>query len=247
MVEKLNYSGLSCASGILISFSGLNLSLDETYKIKFDNVNTIPLTTVLKLNPTGYMLTPSEPSPVLQTFFSSVSNISDNSSINLVSLSVYNSNEELIYRDYKSIACENMCGSGVPISPTPSVTPTITPTNTPTPTPTPPPPTPPALLNIRAMFDRLINQLGSCDKVLIRAKAYGNINQTYTYSFGTDMSGVNLGISNPSGFITILENPTYVYTTISLPESCKNYSLEFGLSDGTNTVQSAAIFRCGNC
>ena len=247
MVEKLNYSGSACASGILISFSGLNLSLDQTYKIKFDNINTIPITTILRLNPTGYFLTPSETSPVLQTFLSSRSNISDNSSINLVSLSIYNSNEELIYKDYKAISCENMCGSGVPIPPTPSVTPTLTPTNTPTPTPTPPPPTPPALLNIRASFDRLINKLGSCNKALIRAKAYGNLNQTYAYSFGTDMSGVDLEISNPSGFITILENPTYVYTTITLPESCKNYSLEFGLSDDTNTVQSAAIFRCGNC
>lgn len=247
MAEKLNYSGNSCASGILVSFSGLDLSLDQRYRITFDSVNTIPLTTVLKLNPTGYFLTPSETSPILQTLFSSRSNISDNSSVNLISLSVYNSNEELIYRDYKAINCENMCGSGVPIPPTPSVTPTMTPTNTPTPTPTPPPPTPPALLTIRAAFDGLINRLGSCNNVLIRAKAYGNINQTYSYSFGTDMTGVDLKISNPSGVITILENPTYVYTNITLPESCKNYSLEFGLSNGVDTVQSAAIFKCGNC
>jgi hypothetical protein len=247
MAEKLNYSGNVCSSGVLIDFSGLNLSLDQIYKIKFDHINTIPATTIVKLNPTGYFLIPSETSPVLQTVFSSNSNISDNSSINLISLSVYNSDEELIYRDFTSIACENICGPGVELQPTPPPTPTITPTNTLTPTPTSSAPIPPALFSIRAVFDALINKLGSCNKVLVRGKAYGNINETYSYSFGTDMIGVDLNISNPSGLITIFENPTYVYTTITLPESCKDYSLEFGLSDNTRTVQSVAMFRCGNC
>jgi len=245
MIEKLYYSGSGCNSGVLVFFSGANLSLDQTYRILFDNVNSIPNTSVVKLNPSGYFLTPSETSPSFVTFFTGKSNISDNSSTNLISLSIYNSSNELIYKDYKSIVCENLCGDGIPLSPTPSPTPTITPTITLTPTMTPPAPSP--LFNLRASFDRLVNKLSGCNQVLIRGKAYGNINQTYAYSFGTDMVGTDLQISNPSGFITILENPTYVYTTITLPESCKNYTVEFGLSDGTNTVQSAAAFSCGNC
>lgn len=244
MPEKLNYSGNCCSSGILVSFSGLNLSLDKTYRVVFNNVDNIPMTTNVKLNPTGYSLTPSETSPLLQTLFTSNSNISDNSSINLISLSVYNDQNELVHKDYKTLACEDMCGSGIPLSPTPSITPTQTPTSTPTPTPTP---QPPPLFVIRAAYDNLINKLPSCNNTLIKAKAYGNINQTYSYSFATDMVGVDLKISNPSGYITIFENPTYVYTNITLPESCKNYSLEFGLSDGTDTVQSVAVFSCGNC
>lgn len=245
MIEKLNYTGQFCKSGVLVFFSGINLSLDETYRIRFDTVNAIPSGTIVKLNPTGYALTPSETSPILTTLFTSRSNISDNSSSNLIALSIYNSSDNLIYKDYKSIVCENLCGNGFVVTPTPTVTPTITPTITLTPSQTPPQPSP--LFSIRAAFDQLINKLPFCDKVLIKAKAFGTINQTYSYSFGTDMSGVDLQISNPSGSITILQNPTYVYTTISLPESCKNYSLEFGLSDGVNTVQSAAIFSCGNC
>jgi hypothetical protein len=247
MVEKLSYSGPICYSGVVISFSGLDLSLDELYSIKFDNLSTIPSATNVTLNPTGFLLAPSEKSPVLSTIFKSASNYSNNASLNLISLSVYNESNELIHRDYKSISCESLCGTGIPLSPTPTVTPTITPTITPTPTQTPPPPSPQPTLNIRTAFDRLINVLPTCNKVLIRAKAYGDINQTYNYTFGTDMAGVDLQISNTAGSITILQNPTYVYTTITLPESCKDYVVEFGLSDENNTVQSAAVFRCGNC
>lgn len=247
MVQKLSYSGPVCASGIVISFSGLNLSLDETYRISFNNLSTIPETTSVTLNPTGFMLSPSETSPVLSTIFKSQSNYSSNASLNLIGLSVYNSSNELIHRDYKSISCDSLCGTGVPVSPTPTVTPTITPTITPTPTQTPPPPSPQPTLNIKTAFDKLINVLPTCNKVLIRAKAYGDLNRTYAYTFGTDMTDVNLQISNPSGYITILQNPTYVYTNITLPESCKDYVVEFGLSDANNTVQSAAVFRCGNC
>lgn len=244
MPEKLKYPGDCCSSGVLLSFTGANLSLDKTYQILFETIDTIPTTTNVKLNPTGYFLTPSETSPTLQTLFISNSNISDNSSVNLISLSVFDDNQQLVYKDYKTLSCQDMCGSGVPISPTPTPTPTITPSNTPTPTPTP---APPPLFVIRAAYDNLINKVPSCDNVLVKAKAYGAINQTYSYSFTTDMSGVDLKISNPSGYITIYENPTYVYTTITLPESCKNYSLEFGLSDGIDTVQSVAVFTCGNC
>lgn len=244
MPEKLNYSGNVCGSGFVVSFSGLSLSLDQTYRVEFNSLNTIPATTVLRLNPTGYFLTPSETSPIIQTLFSSNSNISDNSSVNLIGLSIYDESNTLIHRDYKSIVCENLCGSGFPVSPTPTSTPTMTPTHTPTPTPTPQSiPT----LSIRAEFDKLINRLPSCNNALVRAKAYGVVGQTYAYSFGTDMTGTNLNISEPSGYISIIANPTYVYTNITLPESCKDYALEFGLSDGTDTVQAAAIFRCGNC
>lgn len=247
MIEKISYSGTVCLSGVIVSFSGINLSLDERYSVRFNRLSTIPETTSVTINPTGYLLTPSETSPILSTLFTSASNYTSNASINIISLSIYNQSNQLVHTDYKSIACDTLCGTGIALSATPTPTPTMTPTLTPTPTPTPPPPPPPITINIKTDFDRLINTLPACDKVLIRAKAYGDLNNTYVYTFGTDMTGVDLQISNPSGYITILENPTYVYTTISLPESCKDYVLEFGLSDVNNTVQSAAVFRCGNC
>ena len=241
MTSKLNYSGDCCLSGVLIAFSGLNLSLNERYRVAFENIDNIPANTNVMLNPTGYFLSSSDVSPVLSTFFVSRSSISDNSSLNTIKLSIYNSENVLVHTDYKTIVCQNLCGSGFPITPTP----TRTPTQTPTPTPTPTPPIPP--LSIKTAFDKLIETLPSCNKTLIRAKAYGDLNKTYAYTFGTDMTDVNLEISNPSGYITILQNPTYVYTNITLPQSCKDYVVEFGLSDGNNTVQSAAVFRCGNC
>lgn len=243
-MDKLTFSGGCCSSGILVSFSGMNLTLDQQYRIVFDNITTTPGSTSIVLNPTGYYLSLSDTSPVLSTFFSSKSNFSDNSSLSLIRLSVYDSAESLVYTDYKSIACENLCGSGIPLSPTPTMTPTITPTITQTPTPSP---SPPYSIPIKASFDNLINSVGSCKNALIKAKAYGIINQQYRYSFNTDMSGVDLKISNPSGYIILTENPQYIYTTISLPESCRDYNLEFGLSDGTNHVQAAASFRCGVC
>lgn len=243
MIEKIKSSGNLCASGILVAFSGINLSLDNTYKISFNTVNTIPVSTNVILNPTGYFLKPSSTQPIIYTLFKSISNISDNSSSNLIKLNIYDSNNNLIHQDYKAISCENMCGSGVPITPTPTCTPSATPGPTPTPTPTPSnaPIIPP--LNIAVSFDKLVNKSRDC-KVLVRAKAYGDLNKTYSYTFETDMQGVDLRISNPSGFITITENPTYVYTYITLPEKYKNYAIEFGLSDTINTVQSAAIFVC---
>lgn len=244
MVEKIQYSGGLCSSGIVISFSGANLALEETYKVVFERINTLPSSTIVLLNPTGYTIVPSEKSPVFQTLFRSNSNISDNSSTNLISLSIYNNVNTLIYKDYKSIVCGNLCGSGFPVTPTPTITPTVTPTIAVTPTPTP---SMQPVLNFRTAFDKLINNTPGCNQILVKGKAYGVINQRYAYSFGTDMTGVDLKISNPSGFITLLENPTDIYTTITLPDSCRSYSLEFGLSDGTDTVQSAAIFRCGNC
>lgn len=240
MIEKLNYSGGLCSSGILVQFSGVNLALDQNYTVSFKATSSIPGTTSVVCNPTGYVLSPSNQSPILITLVKINSSISDNSSINLINLSVYDSSDTIVYNDYKSIVCANLCGSGVPITPTPTVTPTFMPTPTPTPTPAPEIP-------IKAIFDKMINILPVCNKALVSAKAYGILNQTYRYSFGSDMSSVDLNISNPSGYITLLQNPTTIYTTITLPEQCKNYVLEFGLFDEQYSVQSAAAFRCGNC
>lgn len=252
MAEKLQYSGAACSQGFTISFSGLNLSLNDTYRIEFNNITSFPLVgTSVSFSPNSYILSPSETSPVVRTFYKAISNRSDNSSLNLVELSVYNTANELIHKDYKSIFCDSLCGSGVaiPPTPTPSITPTATVTVTPTITVTssPTPSRPPQPLSMQAQWDRYINKLGNCSNVTIRAKAIGVIGQTYNYEFSTDMNGVDLNISKPSGVITILQNPTYVYTAISLPTSCSNYPLEFGLSDGNNTVQAVAMFRCGNC
>jgi len=251
MAEKLIYSPNICGSGILISYTGLNLSLDETYRITFTSLGSIPTQTNVTIDPTGYLLRSQKPSPELKTFVKINSNMSDNSSNNIIALSIYDSNDTLIYTDYKNLVCGTLCGSGYPIpaspTPTPSVTitPTLTPTPTITPTVTASPPAPP--LAFSASFDRYINTLGDCNKVTIRGKAQGVIGETYRYKFNTDMNGLDLKLSNPSGVITILDNPTYVYTEITLPNSCQNYILEFGLSDANQTVQSMAVFRCGNC
>jgi hypothetical protein len=256
MAEKIKYSSSLCSSGLIVSFSGANLLLEEKYKVVFDTISSIPNTTKISLKPTGYYLVPSQSSPIFYTVFSANSNIADNSSTNIIGLSIYNSLDNLIYQERKSIVCGNLCGpNAVPLTPTPTPTPTVTPTNvgllfTQTPTLTPtntPTPSPQPVMNVSVNFDRLINLNSACNNILVRGTAYGPINKRYAYSFGTDMSGVDLKISNPSGFVTLLSNPTYIYTAITMPESCQDYSLEFGLSDGAITVQSAAIFRCGNC
>jgi hypothetical protein len=252
MSQKFKYSGDLCSRGVLVSFSGLNLSLGNEYTAVFDNISSFPTgNTRVSFDPKRHTLTAQAASPTLDTFFRANSDISDNSSLNLIRLSVYDSQNQLIHTEYRSIQCENLCGPGVPIlpSPTPTITPTITPTVTPTvtftPTPSQTPPPPP--LSMVVSWEKYINPLGDCSNVTIRATASGTIGKTYNYQFNTDMKGVDLNISNRSGIITIFKNPTYVYTAISLPRSCQNYTLEFGLSDGFNIVQAVGVFRCGNC
>jgi hypothetical protein len=260
MANKINYAGNLCSSGVSVPFSGISLALNNTYRINFSCVSTISPNSQVILNPTGYNLTPSETKLTLQTnlLVNNGYNL-DNSSSNIVKLSIFNSSNTEIYRDYVAVTCGDLCGSsGVPSptvtptitpsvsstppSPSPTVTPTVTSTLTPTPTPTRT-----QALPFYVAFDNYVTQLDSCSKVVVGAKVYGLLNQLYQYNFSTDMTGTDFYMSNPSGTILLTSNPTYVYTAISLPLPCLNYSLKFGVTNANHTVQTVGFFRCGNC
>ncbi len=199
------------------------------------------------LSPTGFVFTPSEKVSSFSTLFSARNSFTLlNSSSNIVKMSIYDQGTE-IYRDYSAVYCGNLSNDPIQIVPTPTPTPTIspTPTYTPTPTVTPTPSrTPP--IGFSASFSQLVNTYATCGEVVVTGIAYGTLNKNYLYSFTTDISD-ELGIGNQTGIITITNNPTYVYTTVILQNTCKNYSLKFGLSDGNVTTQSIGFFRCGSC
>lgn len=247
MPSTISYSGIACASGIVVPFSGINLSLNQPYSVQFSCISRMPEST-FALRPTGFSFVPSEKNTTLSTIFSAINAFTQfNSSSNIIKLSIFNSNNTEIYRDYAAVYCGNLSSDPVRPDPTPSPTPTITitPTKTPTPTPTPTPSqTPP--IGFSASFANLITTYPKCGQVVVTGIANGTLNSNYTYSFSTDMSD-ELAIGNQTGIITITQNPTYVYTTIVLKETCKNYSLKFGLSNSNVTTQSIGFFRCGSC
>jgi hypothetical protein len=256
MPSTVSYPGPACASGVLVPFSGINLDLNKSYTIQFSCISSMPASTSV-LSPTGFVFTPSEKVSTFSTLFSARNSFTlFNSSSNIVKLSIYYQGTE-IYRDYGAVYCGNLSNDPIQIMPTPTPTPTITvsptvtptstitptPTNTKTPTPTPSQ-TPP--IGFSASFSQLINTYATCGEVVVTGIAYGTLNKNYLYSFTTDISD-ELGIGNQTGIITINSNPTYVYTTVILQNTCKNYSLKFGLSDGNVTTQSIGFFRCGSC
>lgn len=257
MSTTVKYSGESCASGIIVPFSGISLPTNQTYRIEFSCISRMPESTYT-INPTGFFLSPSDKNLTLNTIFSARNQYTlYNSSSNIVKLSIYNSNNSEIYRDYAAVYCGNLSIDPImptptpTISPTTSPTPTFTPTNTPTATNTPtltttptPSNTPP--ISFSASFPSLVNSYPACGQVVVTGIANGIINKNYQYSFTSEGIG-ELGIGNQTGIVTITQNPTYVYTTVNLQKRCENYSLKFGLSDGVSTVQSIAFFRCGNC
>lgn len=247
MPSTVSYSGIACASGVIVPFSGISLSLNQPYRVEFTCISRMPEST-FDLKPTGFYFTPSQRNSTLSTIFSAINGFTaQNSSSNIIKLSIYNDSSSEIYRDYAAVYCGNLSNDPIQVTRTPTPTPTITitPTKTPTPTPTPTPSvTPP--ITFSAAFPALVNTYNRCGQVVVTGVANGLLNQSYTYSFTSDMSD-EFVIGNQTGIITITQNPTYVYTTVLLQENCKNYSLKFGLSNGQVTVQSVGFFRCGSC
>jgi hypothetical protein len=161
-------------------------------------------------------------------------------------LSIYNQGTE-IYRDYSAVYCGNLSNDPIQIVPTPTPTPTITltPTITPTPTVTPTPSTTPPI-NFSASFPQFLTTYEQCDQIVVTGLARGIMNRNYAYSFSTDTND-ELSFENQTGNITIVSDPTYVYTTVNLRQQCNNYSIKFGLSDNGVTVQSISFLKCGSC
>lgn len=258
MTNIVSYQGSSCASGVPVYFTGISLPIKNTYRVEFSCISRMPESS-FSINPTGFYYTPSDKNVKLTTTFSAVNKYTlFNSSSNIVKLSIFDSGNTEIYRDYTSVNCGNL--SNDPIQPTatptpsptvtptititPSVTPTITltPTSTITPTPSVTPP-----LGFSASFDSLLQDINNCGQVLVRGIVNGRIGQTYNYHFYTDMYGVDMNIGNPSGTVTVTTNPTYIETTLFLGVPCRHYSLKLGLSNGSTNVESLAFFRCGQC
>jgi hypothetical protein len=268
MPNTVSYDGFSCASGIPIYFDGISLPIKNTYRIEFSCTSRIPDSS-FSFNPSGFYYTPSNKNfQLATTFFAANKYTLYNSSSNIIKLSIYNNNNVEIYRDYTAVKCGNLSDDPIQPTATPTQSPTATPTATASPTVTPtatpaatvtrtnsvtptpsvtqtPSMTPP--LGFSASFDTLLQDVGACGQVLVRGIANGRIGQTYNYRFSTDMLGVDMNIGNPTGVITIANNPTYIDTTLFMGVKCRNYSLKFGLSNGSARVESVAFFRCGQC
>lgn len=249
MSTIVKYNGPACASGVAIPFSGISLPLHQNYRVEFSCISRMPESTYT-IDPTGFYLFPSEKNMTFTTIFSAINQYTlYNSSSNIIKLSIYNESNMEIYRDYAAVSCGNLSSDPAQPNPTPTMTssltptPTITPSLTVTPTPSITPP-----INFSASFDQLTQELPSCGQIIVRGLARGVLNKTYSYSFTTDMTTNNdMIIGNQTGTVTITSNPTYVYTSISMYRPCDHYSLKFGLSDGSITVQSVGFFRCGEC
>jgi hypothetical protein len=248
MPSTIAYSGYQCASGVLVPFSGFSLPLNNNYRVEFACISRLPNSSI-SLSPTGFYITPAETSPIFSTIFKAVNGFTKyNSSSNIIKLSIFNRYNTEIYRDYAAVNCGNLSNDPIQQNPTPTitpsqtVTPTITPTLTITPTPSVTPPIP-----FSASFDQLTQSFSLCVQNTVRGVAVGILGKTYQYSFTSDMINSDVTIGNTTGTVTITSNPTYVYTTLDMNKRCDHYSLKFGLSDGSTTVQSVGFFRCGEC
>lgn len=137
MPKNLNYSISKCEDGIVIPFSGIPLSTNDTYVVNFSHQGSTPSGTVL-LNPSGYSYTPSSSLSNIYTT-AQISGIIDKASSHLVKLSI-SLNGTNVYTDFASIDCGLLCVTQTPtptFTQTPTSTITQTPTNTSTQTVTP--------------------------------------------------------------------------------------------------------------
>jgi hypothetical protein len=132
MPKNLNYSISKCTDGIVIPFSGIPLSISDTYVVNFSHQGSTPSGIVL-LNPSGYSYTPSS---LLSNIYTTaqISGIIDKASSHLVKLSI-SLNGTNVYTDFASIDCGLLCVTQTP-TPTLTLTPTETITQTPTKTST---------------------------------------------------------------------------------------------------------------
>jgi hypothetical protein len=258
MAISKTYSGNLCGSGVLVSFTDVGLNIGENYTVSFSSVSRMPDSSY-SIVPTGFVIKPSSSISTFSTIFSASNPYTTyNSSSNIIKLSIFNSYNIEVYRDYASIYCGNLSQDPIMPSATPTITPTRTPRATITPNPTQTPSVTPTLtitttpsitppISFSASFDKLTQDFPTCGQVTIRGVAMGIPNRTYQYSFTSDMVNSDFVIGNTTGTVTITNNPTYVYTTIDMNKPCDYYSLKFGLSDGSTVVQSVGFFRCGEC
>jgi len=128
MSKNFNYSISKCEDGIVIPFSGIPLSINDTYVVNFTHQGSTPSGTVL-LNPSGYSYTPSSSLSNIYTT-AQISGIIERASSHLVKLSI-SLNGTNVYTDFASIECGLLC-----VTQTPTMTQTMTPTATNTPTST---------------------------------------------------------------------------------------------------------------
>lgn len=259
MAISKTYSGNVCASGVLVSFSGIDLSIGKNYTVAFSAASRLPEGT-FEIVPTGFTIKPATNISTFSTIFSASNPFTVyNSSSNIIKLSVFDDTNTEIHRDYAAIYCGNLSQDPVkPFStttptPTSTVTATITPTRTVTPTVTPtitstvtPSLTPP--IGFAASFPQFLTKIDNCGEVTIYARATGKMGQSYTYRFSTDMNQ-GLEFSNATGVITISNSSLShdIYTTMTMTNPCDNYSVKFGISNGQKTVESIGFFVCGNC
>jgi hypothetical protein len=257
MSIRLNQTGQQCKDGVLLSFSGINLDYNDNYLIRFDCVSKVPASASVRIDPTGYYFKPSEKNITLETYFSSYTPFNlDFSTTNVIKLSIINSSNVEVHRDYISLICGSLCEeSGIIQN---SSTPTVTPTNSPTPTVTPnitasptvtptltPSVTSSQLINFRISFDNEVNNLTDCRQSVIRVGIWGVPGQRYEYSFGSNMREPRFELAITSGNLTLQTSPTYLFNTISINKPCEYNSIVATLTDGRNTVQDIGVFKCG--
>lgn len=138
-MSNLSVYGIEkCRDGVIVPFSGIPLSINETYAVSFSTQGSRPQSSTITLNPSGYSYVPTSASSNLYTS-AKISGALDISSSHLIKISI-TKNGNNIYTDFASIECGALCTTQTP---TPTVTNTITnspsesPTNTPTPSETP--------------------------------------------------------------------------------------------------------------
>jgi hypothetical protein len=148
-MSNLSIYGIErCRDGVIVPFSGIPLSINETYAVSFSTQGSRPQSSTITLNPSGYSYVPTSASSNLYTS-AKISGVLDISSSHLIKISI-TKNGNNIYTDFASIECGALCTTQTPtptvtntITNSPSVTITITnspsesPTNTPTPSETP--------------------------------------------------------------------------------------------------------------
>lgn len=137
MPKIFNYTISKCSDGFIIPFSGIPLSVSDTYVVTFSHQGSTPSGSII-LKPSGYAYTPSSASSNIYTI-AQVSGIINTGSSHLVKLSI-SKNGTNVYTDFASIECGELCVTQTPTytsTCTPTLTLSETPTNTPTQTPTP--------------------------------------------------------------------------------------------------------------